>query len=136
MGNNLVSPNVVPLLQGLKPYLGNSGQTLAESVVSLLQLLTSPQGQEAVHTMSKVIGGSGKSDKTFTINTVGGGTTGFSLNLAFTLFLILILLILSGNLLALDFTGTLDPIDPVDSGAGDTATPDENVAPVPEGTLI
>lgn len=127
MGNSLVNPNVIPLLQGLKPYLGNNGQVLTDGVLSLVQLMTSQHGQEAIHTMSKVIAGPNKSDKIMTVNTVGGSVT-VSLNLAFTLFLILILLILSGNLLALDFTGGC--VDPVETGQ------EEHAEPVPEGTLV
>lgn len=95
-----INPNVVPLLQGLKPYLGIRGQSLADGVASVVNLLGSQHGQEALHTMSKMFSTTGDGDKIVTIDTAAGPIT-LSLNLAFVLFLILILLILSGNLLAL-----------------------------------
>lgn len=96
-----VDPNLVPLLQGLKPYLSVKSQALADGISSFLQLLTSQHGKEAVSTMSKVFSTPGGSSKSVTINTVAGPVT-FSFGLAFALFLILILLVLSGNLLALN----------------------------------
>lgn len=106
-----VNPNVVPLLHGLKPYLAKDGQVVTEGILSVLQLLASQQGKDAVATMSKIFTESGSSGKAITVNTVNGPVT-FSLNLAFVLFLILILLILSGNLLALSpgFFGGADPV--------------------------
>ncbi|MDT3700589.1 MAG: hypothetical protein RO469_14355 [Thermincola sp.] len=95
-----VSPHLAPLLQGVKPYLASDGQVVTDGILSLLQLLTSESGQDAVATMSRMFTPSGSNGKSVTINTVAGPVT-FSLNLVFVLFLILILLILSGNLLAL-----------------------------------
>lgn len=106
-----VNPHIVPLLQGVKPYLAKDGQVVTEGILSLLQLISSEHGKEAVATMSKVFTPSGSDEKAITINTVAGPVT-FSLNLVFVLFLILILLILSGNLLALSpgFLGGSNPI--------------------------
>lgn len=95
-----VNPNVVPLLQGIKPFLAEEGKVVTEGILSVLHLLTSEHGKDAVATMSKIFTESGSSGKAITVNTVNGPVT-FSLNLVFVLFLILILLILSGNLLAL-----------------------------------
>lgn len=95
-----VNPNVIPLLQGLKPYLASNGQFVTDGILSLIQLLTSDHGKAAVSAVSKVFTTSGNGGKVVTVNTVAGPVT-FSLNLVFVLFLILILLILSGNLLAL-----------------------------------
>ncbi len=95
-----INTNVIPLLQGLKPYLGTKGKIVSEGLSSLVNLLASEHGQEAVKTMSKALTVTGKGDKVFTVNTPGGPVS-FSLGIAFTLFLILILLILSGSLLAL-----------------------------------
>lgn len=109
-----VNPNIVPLLQGLKPYLATDGQVVTDGILSLLQLISSEQGKDAVTTMSKVFTPSGSDGKAVTINTVAGPVT-FSLNLVFVLFLILILLILSGNLLALS-PGHLGGYDPDHEG--------------------
>lgn len=105
-----VNPHIIPLLQGLKPYLANNGQVVTDGILSVLQLLSSDHGKEAVATMGKVFTPSGSDGKAVTINTVTGPVT-FSLNLVFVLFLILILLILSGNLLAFSpgFLGGNDP---------------------------
>lgn len=117
MSNVPINPNVVPLLQGVKPYLGLNGQVVTDGVLSLIQLLTSQPGKEAVYTMSKVFSAPGGGDSAVTVNTVTGPVT-FSLNLAFTLFLILILLLLSGNLLALNpgMFGGNTGADPEQSG--------------------
>lgn len=123
-----VSPNVVPLLQGLKPYLGSKGHVLVEGVTSVFNLLGSSPGQEAVGAMSKVFTTVTKSDKAITVNTSAGPVT-LSLNLAFTLFLILILLLLSGNLLAF---GALNNQDGYygsaleETGNGDYGEPSDN----------
>ena len=95
-----INPNVAPLIHGVKPYLGSSGQVLADGALSLIQLLTSQHGKDAIQTMSKVLSTPGKPDKVISIPTATG-SIGISLGLAFALFLILILLILSGSLLTL-----------------------------------
>lgn len=94
-----INQNVVPLLHGLKPYMGSGGQVLADGVISVIKLLASNHGQEAIGAMSRVFTAPGKGTKTITVNT-GAGPVTFSLNMVFVLFLILILLLLSGNLLA------------------------------------
>lgn len=101
MNNVPFNPHIVPLLQGIRPYLGANGQVVSDGILSIIQLLASNPGQEAVRTMSRVFTPPGADDKTITVNTVGGPVT-LSLNLVFVLFLILILLVLSGNLLALN----------------------------------
>lgn len=94
-----IDPKIVPLLQGLKPYLGSKGQVVSEGILGLIQVLTSQHGQEAVKSMSKIYSVPGSGERMITVNTAAGPVT-FSLNLVFVLFLILILLLLSGNLLA------------------------------------
>lgn len=95
-----IDPNIIPLLQGLKPYLGTRGQALAEGASSLVNLLTSHHGQEAVRSVSNIFMVKGKGDKVVTVDTAGGPVS-LSLSMAAVLFLIFILIILSGNLLAL-----------------------------------
>ncbi|WP_418790448.1 hypothetical protein [Phosphitispora sp. TUW77] len=94
-----IDPNIGPLLQGFRPYFGAKGQVITDSLLSLLEVVSSNPGQEAVKTMSKALASFGSEEKIFTLKTATG-TLSISLNLVFTLFLILILLILSGNLLA------------------------------------
>ncbi len=94
-----IDPNIVPLLQGFRPYLGAKGQAVTDGLLSLLEVVTSNPGQEAVKTMSHALTSIRGEEKTITLNTAAGTVT-LSLNLVFVLFLILILLILSGNLLA------------------------------------
>ena len=96
-----INPDIVPLLQGFRPYLGVKGQVVTDGLLSLIEVVTSNPGQEAVKTMSKALVTVGGEDKTITVNTAVGPLP-LSLNLVFTLFLILILLILSGNLLAIN----------------------------------
>ncbi|MFA5882190.1 MAG: hypothetical protein WC834_08335 [Eubacteriales bacterium] len=107
-----IDPKIVPLLQGLKPYLGSKGQVVSEGILGLIQVLTSQHGQEAIKSMSKIYSVPGSSgERMITVNTAAGPVT-FSLNLVFVLFLILILLLLSGNLLAFHL------------GMGNDGTPD------------
>ncbi len=94
-----IDSNIVPLLQGLKPYLGSKSQVITEGILSLIQVMTSHHGQEAVKSMSKLYSVSGLNDRMITVNTVAGPVA-LSVNMVFLLFLILILLLLSGNLLA------------------------------------
>jgi len=94
-----INPDVVPLLNGLKPYLNQKGQVVTEGVLSIIQLLTSNPGQETVKTLSKVFRTAGQDDRVITVNTAAGPVA-VSISIAFTLFLILILLILSGSILA------------------------------------
>lgn len=112
-----IHPSVGPLLQGIKPYLGSSGQNLAEGVLSLINLMASHHGKHAVQSMSQVLSGSGKSGRVITIPT-GSGEISFSLHSAFVLFLILILLILSGNLLAISGSEAETTDDPNNSNPG------------------
>lgn len=107
-----INPNVVPLLQGFKPYLGTKGQVITDGVLSLISLVTSPTGEEAIRTMSRALTAIGGEEKTFTVRTTEGPVP-LSLNLAFVLFLILILLILSGNLLAFSTISDAETDDPL-----------------------
>ncbi len=97
-----VDPNVVPLLQGLKPFLSSRSQVITDGILSVVQLLTSQHGQEAIQAVSKIFAAADKRDKKPTVQETGDGHVISPVNMAFTLFLILILLILSGNLLALN----------------------------------
>ncbi len=109
------SPHLVPLLQGIKPYLGIKGQNFTDGMLSLINLLASQPGQQAIEAVSKMFLLPSKHGKGITVHTVSGPIT-LNLSSAFVLFLILILLILSGNLLSLgpvvdDPVGRADPVE-------------------------
>ena len=95
-----INPNVVPLLQGLKPYIGSNAQVISDSVINLVNLLTSHHGQEAVQSVTKVFTTSGKDERVFTVDTFAGPIS-FNLGMVFAMFLILILLVLSASFLTL-----------------------------------
>ncbi|MHB9094415.1 MAG: hypothetical protein ACYC21_07055 [Eubacteriales bacterium] len=107
MDNFLVKPELIPLLNGLKPYLGSKGQTLADSIMSVVQLLTSQAGQEAFENVAKMLPSFGikgvtvpnetNLDQTDNLSVEGmamqgGGFGAFGGNFAFVLLLVLILL--------------------------------------------
>ncbi len=93
------NPHVVPLLQGVKPYLGTQGQSFTDGILSLINLLASQPGQQAIEAVSKLFLLPGRPGKEITVHTASGPIT-LNLSSAFTLFLILILLILSTNTLS------------------------------------
>lgn len=95
-----INPNVVPLLQGLKPYIGSNAQAISDSVINMVKLLTSHHGQEAVQSVTKVLTTPGKDERIFTVDTFAGPIS-FNLGMVFALFLILILLVLSASFLTL-----------------------------------
>ncbi len=97
-----IDPNIVSLLQGLKPFLSQRSQVVTDGVLSVIQLLTSQYGQEAIHTVSKLFTPPAGKDNVSAAQETGTVPVIFPSNLAFTLFLILILLILSGNVLAIN----------------------------------
>ncbi|WP_418791541.1 hypothetical protein [Phosphitispora sp. TUW77] len=98
MSNILFSPDLPPLIIGVKPYLPLKGQNLADGVLSLIELLSSMPAQEAAKKMSRLFQLAG--NRSITVDTSLGPIT-LALDSAFLLFLILILLILSGNLLSI-----------------------------------
>lgn len=100
MGRSTFSPNVGVLLEGLKPFMVQNKREVAEGISGVINLINSEQGQQAVHDISKLFLLPASPGTGISVNTVEGSIT---LNLAspFLLFLILILLILSGNLLSI-----------------------------------
>ena len=92
----LSDPEILPLIHGLKPYLGVKGQVLSDSISSVLQLLSSQHGQQAVQTLNQVMSTWGQDGKMISFGTPLGEFS-FSLNAVFILFLILVLLLLAGN---------------------------------------
>ncbi|PKM80332.1 MAG: hypothetical protein CVU89_14035 [Firmicutes bacterium HGW-Firmicutes-14] len=118
MSNLPIDPNLIPLLRGVHPYLGSKGKVVTDSILSLVDVVTSPHGQNAAETISRAFTTYGVNDRMITVNTRKGPVT-LSLNNAFTLFLILILLILSGNLLAFSesmYSASPDSAEEPDSG--------------------
>ncbi len=106
--NHIFGPNIVPLIQGVKPYLNTHLQTTADGVLSLINLLSSPPGQETVKAVSKLFSLPSKNTG-ITVYSVNGPVT-LNINYAFVLFLILILLIFSGSFL-------LFGMDQIDKGS-------------------
>ncbi len=98
MSSTLFGPDLPPLIKGVKPYLPEKAQYLADGVLSLIELVTSRPAQEAAQKMNRLFQLPGQ--KSVTIDTSLGPIT-LSLDSAFLLFLILILLILSGNILTI-----------------------------------
>ena len=106
MNNPLFNPDIVPLIQGLKPFLPDNAQYYADGVLRLIDLATSESAQEAAQNLSRMF--LLPDNKSITIQTAAGPLT-LSLDSAFLLFLILILLILSGNLLTFDTGASTAP---------------------------
>lgn len=103
MGSSPFNPNVVLLLEGLKPFMRTEKRELTDGILSVINLIGSQHGQEAAQAISKMLLLPCPPGKGVTVNTVAGPIT-LNLGSAFLLFLILILLILSGNLLAIGST--------------------------------
>gem|GEM_PF-5129637 len=99
MSHQPFNSNLVPLIQGIRPYLKAEYISVADGILSIMNLISSQQGQEAARAMSRMLHFDEKNNRTLLIETAAGPMT-LNLPSAFTLFLILILLILSGNLLA------------------------------------
>lgn len=97
MNNGLLSPDLLPLLKGLKPFLPHRGKQIADGVQSLVEMLTSGIGQSTLRTINDLAGSKSGANKSVTVN-LGGVPITLNLGSAFTLFLILILLILATNL--------------------------------------
>lgn len=100
MNNLLVQPELVPLLQALKPYLGSKGQTVSDGVSNILKLVTSEPGREALNTLDNVLSTWGVDGKPISFNTPLGQVQ-FSMGSVFVLFLILVLILLAGKFPAL-----------------------------------
>lgn len=90
----LFSPNVTPLLRGIKPYLPENGKKLINGTLSIIDMLTSSYGQNAVKNLTDLFLSAGpKTDRDRQDQSLDPSlTTG--LGIAFALFLVLILLIL------------------------------------------
>lgn len=94
MNNLPIDPNLLPLLDGVRPYLGLKAQNYADLFASMIKLLTSSSGQEVIATMSRMVAeGTSKTAAAGTAKNMG--TQVFAPNIAFSLFLILILLLFS-----------------------------------------
>lgn len=97
MDNSVIKPELITLIQGIKPYLGNKGQIVSDGLLSVMQLVTSEQAQQTLQNLDRVLSTLGMDGKNVTISTASGRPVTFSLNSSFILFLIPILLLLSGN---------------------------------------
>lgn len=92
MTNLPIDPNLLPLLDGVRPYLGAKAQGYTDMFKSMVKLLTSNSGREVITTMSRML----NPGQTVTAEGVlQGPVTG--MNFAFALFLILILLLFASG---------------------------------------
>ena len=90
MNNLPVDPNLMPLIASVKPYLGPKAKSYADIFTGVMKLLTSSSGKEVITTMSKLMLPQNVSANSAA---VGMGNQMFGANIAFSLFLILVLLI-------------------------------------------
>ncbi len=90
-------PELITLIQGIKPHLGDKGQAVSDGVLSVMSLISSEHGQQTLQNLDRVLSALGMDGKNVTISTASGRPVAFSLNSSFILILILILLLLSGN---------------------------------------
>ncbi len=87
-----IDPNLMPLINGVKPYLGSKAKDYADMFTGMMKLLSSNSGREVITTMSRIM-------LPADIKTAAGSTTQaispqmYSPNIAFSLFLVLVLLI-------------------------------------------
>lgn len=100
MGGSSFHPNVGLLLEGLKPFMMQNKREMTEGILNVINLINSPDGQKTASEISKLFLLPTSPGSGIPVNTVGGPVT-INLGTPFLLFLILILLILSGNLLAI-----------------------------------
>jgi hypothetical protein len=94
MNNLPIDPNLLPLLDGVRPYLGSNAQNYADLFASMIKLLTSNSGQEVIATMGRMVKES-TSNTTAADTAKNMGVQAIGPNIAFSLFLILILLLFS-----------------------------------------
>lgn len=55
MNNLPLDPHLIPLLNGVKPYLGAKSRNLADMFTGVVDLLTSNSGKEVISTMSQLL---------------------------------------------------------------------------------
>lgn len=110
MSNLPIDPNIMPLINGVKPYLGLKAQNYADMFASVIKLLTSNSGQEVITTMGRILAPDTADSVSIETNK-GLGALMVGPNIAFSLFLILILLIFATG--GLGWMGGFDAADEV-----------------------
>lgn len=94
-GSAFASPEVTSLIQMLKPLMGTKGSAFADRMAKVLEFAASQQGKDLLRTLAPVsrAGGNGKP---ITLHTPSGPLS-IKLNSTLTIFLVLVLLVLSGK---------------------------------------
>lgn len=94
--DNLVRPEIIPVIEGLKPYLGSGGKPLAEALISFFNAITSEPIKQAMQAVSNVLPRKTKRITDVKVKTVSPTANFiqslFANNFSLILFLILILL--------------------------------------------
>lgn len=92
MSNLPIDPNLLPLLDGIRPYLGTKARNYSDMLSSMVKLLTSNSGREVITTMSRML--------TPAPNVTAEAVQAAPIpgpNMAFSLFLILVLLLFASG---------------------------------------
>lgn len=122
MKNLPIDPNLMPLINGVKPYLGTSARNYADMFSSTLKLLSSNSGREVITTMGRILAPNVKGTvSTETNKGLSALLMGPGPSIAFSLFLILVLLIFA--------TGGLGWADLMDAADDEVNTPDNQAEP-------
>jgi len=122
MSNLPIDPNLLPLVNGVRPYLGNKARNFADMYTGMIKLLTGNSGKEVLTTMSRILA---PRNAQALAEAKGAQAQMYTPNIAFTLFLILILLILA--------TGGMGLMELAEENAGDVdicgkpAVPDDAI---------
>lgn len=96
MNSLLNNPETTNLIQGIKPYLGKQGSSLADAMMTLMDFANSSIGRDVVGNIVQLASSANPKGKSFTLQTAEGPVN-ISLNLPFVMFLVFVLLMFSGD---------------------------------------
>jgi len=94
-GSAFTSPELTSLIPVLKPFLGAKGNAFSDRMAKVLELAASEQGKDLLRTLFPA-SRTRDNGKPITINSPSG-LVPFKLNSTLTVFLVLVLLVLSGK---------------------------------------
>lgn len=94
MNSLLNNPETANIIQGLKPYLGKQGSSLADAMLTLMNFANSSIGKDVVRNIVQLTSTANQKGKSFNLQTAEGPVN-ISLNLPFVMFLVFILLMFS-----------------------------------------
>lgn len=89
-------PEMIPLLQSVKRYMGPKGMTLTDGLLKIIDFITSEPGEELLKTLGEISSLGGKQGKPVSVYTASRPMT-INLNWSLILFLILILFVIPAN---------------------------------------